>query len=269
MKPRSFQYLRPTTLGQALEYLADYGDEARILAGGQSLIPMMNFRLLDSTVLIDIRHIDELKSIKKIGDYIEVGAGITQNQFLQWEGLARDLPLLACALPWVGHFQTRNRGTVCGSIAHADPSSELPLCLAMLRGSAVLRHKDGERVLEAQDFQLGMLSTARESHELISAVRFPIHATAKVAFHEVARRHGDFAIMGVGALKTAQGQLTLGIAGGLGAPKIAHMPFAQARQRSADLVAELDVHNDVHASADMRRDIAYNLIHKLVAEMDQ
>ena len=179
MKPRPFDYARPDTVDEAVALLAEHGDEARILAGGQSLMAMMNLRLADPAMLIDIARIAELTHIRDLGDKIEVGAAVTQNKLLAWPDLKKKLPLLAVALPFVGHFQTRNKGTVCGSVAHADPSSEIPLSLATLEGEVVLRGKRGERVLKAKDFQLDMLTTAREGDELIVAVRFPVHRTRR------------------------------------------------------------------------------------------
>ena len=161
--PRPFDYVRPDTVDEAVALLAEHGDEARILAGGQSLMAMMNLRLADPAMLIDITRIAELdRDPRSRRHAIEVGAAVTQNKLLAWPDLKQKLPLLAAALPFVGHFQTRNKGTVCGSIAHADPSSEIPLSLALLEGEVVLRSKRGERVLTAKDFQLDMLTTARE-----------------------------------------------------------------------------------------------------------
>ena len=149
MKPRPFDYVRPDTVEEALALLAEYGDDARVLAGGQSLIPMLNLRLIEASVLIDISRIAALDGIRDLGNTIEIGAAVTQNALMAWPQLARKLPLLAAALPLVGHFQTRNKGTVCGSIAHADPSSELPLALAVLEGQVVLRSKRGTRAVAA------------------------------------------------------------------------------------------------------------------------
>ena len=146
MKPRPFDYVRPDTIDEAVAVLAEYGDEARILAGGQSLMAMLNLRLADPAILVDIARIAELDTIRDLGDKIEVGASVTQNRLLVWPDLAKKLPLLAVALPFVGHFQTRNKGTVCGSVAHADPSSEIPLSLAVLEGEVVLRSRRGMRV---------------------------------------------------------------------------------------------------------------------------
>ncbi|MGB6284781.1 MAG: FAD binding domain-containing protein, partial [Xanthobacteraceae bacterium] len=157
MKPRPFDYVRPDTVEEAVALLAEYGDDARILAGGQSLVPMLNLRIVEAQALIDISRIGVLDAIRQVGSKIEIGAAVTQNKLLAWPQLAEKLPLLAAALPHVGHFQTRNKGTVCGSIAHADPSSELPLALAVLGGEIVLKSLRGERVLAAKDFQKDML----------------------------------------------------------------------------------------------------------------
>src|SRR5580658_2905825 len=168
MKPRPFDYARPDTVEEVTALLAEYGDDARILAGGQSLIAMLNLRLIDPAVLVDIAQIAELDAIRDCGNTIEIGAAVTQNKLMAWPGLSQKLPLVAAALPFVGHFQTRNKGTVCGSVAHADPSSELPLTLAMLGGQVVLRsQKRGERVIAAEAFQEDMLTTARAADELI------------------------------------------------------------------------------------------------------
>src|SRR6202166_5104343 len=182
MKPRPFDYVRPATVEETLARLAEYGDDARILAGGQSLVPMLNLRLIDASVIIDISRIAELDVIRDLGRNVEIGAAVTQNKLMAWPELAKKLPLLAAALPFVGHFQTRNKGTVCGSIAHADPSSEIPLALAVLGGEVVLRSSRGSRTLAASDFQQDMLTTARAADELITAVRFPVTAGQGVAF---------------------------------------------------------------------------------------
>src|ERR1700685_2310626 len=198
MKPRPFDYVRPDTVEEALALLAEYGDDARILAGGQSLVPMLNLRLIDASVIIDISRVAEIDVIRDHGRSIEIGAAVTQNRLMAWPQIGDKIPLLAAALPFVGHFQTRNKGTVCGSIAHADPSSEIPLALAVLGGEVVLRSKQrGERVLGANEFQKDMLTTARDPDELIVAVRFPVMAGQGAAFQGVARRHGGLAIISV------------------------------------------------------------------------
>jgi 2-furoyl-CoA dehydrogenase FAD binding subunit len=265
MKPRPFDYARPDTVDEAVALLAEYGDDARVLAGGQSLMAMMNLRLADPAVLVDIARIKELDGIRDLGDKIEVGAAVTQNKLLAWPELKAKLPLLAVALPNVGHFQTRNKGTVCGSIAHADPSSEIPLSLATLEGEVVLRKKGGERVLKAADFQVDMLTTAREADELIVAVRFPVHGKG-VAFREVARRHGDFAMVAVAALVDGKGSVRLGVGG------VAATPVVRPIKGSGDvdkLAGELDGYEDLHASAELRRDLLRNLGPLVIAEAKQ
>ena len=265
MKPCPFDYARPDTADEALALLAEHGDEARILAGGQSLMAMMNLRLADPAMLIDIARIAELGHIRDLGEKIEVGAAVTQNTLLAWPDLKKKLPLLAAALPFVGHFQTRNKGTVCGSIAHADPSSEIPLSLAILDGEVVLRGKRGERVLKAKDFQLDMLTTAREGDELIVAVRFPVHGRG-VAFREVARRHGDFAMVAVAALIDGKGNARLGVGGMAGTPVVRNIANGGAKDGVEKLASELEGYEDLHASAELRRDILRNLAPLVIAE---
>jgi 2-furoyl-CoA dehydrogenase FAD binding subunit len=270
MKPRPFDYIRPDSVDEVLELLAEYGDDARILAGGQSLIPMLNLRLIEAKVLIDISRLPALDSISDRGDLIEIGAAVTQNKLMSWPQLQHKLPLLAAALPFVGHFQTRNRGTVCGSIAHADPSSELPLSLALLGGVVVLRsQKGGERVVAAEAFQQDMLSTARNVDELIVAVRFPVIEGKGVAFDEVARRHGDFAMVAVAAVADQRGAVQLGVGGMAGKPMVRPVAFTSAPMLSEQINAwaqDLEGYEDLHASAAMRRDIFRNLAPRVIEE---
>lgn len=267
MKPRPFDYVRPETVAEAVAALAECGDDARILAGGQSLMAMLNLRLVDTDLLIDIARVAELDQIRDLGDRIEIGAAVTQNRLLAWPELAAKLPLLAAALPFVGHFQTRNKGTVCGSIAHNDPSSELPLSLAVLGGDVVLRSAHGERVLPADDFQVEMLTTAREPDELVTAVRFPVHGRG-IAFREVARRHGDFAIIAIAAVAEAA-SVRLGVGGMAGRPAVRRIALdgGSAVQDAVDLLAEeLEGYEDLHASARMRRDMLRRIAPVVIEE---
>jgi 2-furoyl-CoA dehydrogenase FAD binding subunit len=258
MKPRRFDYVRPDTADEAIAVLAEYGDAASVLAGGQSLMAMLNLRLAEPAVLIDIASLKELDYIGVADGKVEVGAAVTQNRLKDWPELAGKLPLLAAALPFVGHFQTRNKGTVCGSIAHADPSSEIPLVLATLGGEVVLRSHRGIRVLAAADFQRGTLTTAREPDELIVAVRFPVQPTARVAFREVARRHGDFAIIAVAACVEDGDTVRIGIGGVADRPAARRAAIdcaAGARDIFESLAFELKGYDDLHASARLRRDL--------------
>lgn len=266
MKPAAFDYVRAGTLDEALASLAQFGDRASVLAGGQSLMPMLNFRVAMPDVLVDIARIAELAQIRidgeRDGGWIEVGATVRQATLLAWPMLDQELPLVAKALPWVGHFQTRNRGTVCGSIAHADPSSELPLCLATLGGEVELRSAAGTRRLRAEAFQTGMLSTARRPDELIVAARFPRkRADEGFAFREVARRHGDFAIVALAAKADARGTL-LGVGGVAGRPAVRDFGALTGKALDAALNAfawDMGGLDDVHASARYRRDLVRKL----------
>jgi 2-furoyl-CoA dehydrogenase FAD binding subunit len=268
MKPRPFDYLRPDTVEEALALLAEYGDDARVLAGGQSLVPMLNLRIVEVDALIDISRIAALDVIrevrdKELGQSIEIGATVTQNKLLAWPQLSEKLPLVAAALPHVGHFQTRNKGTVCGSIAHADPSSELPLALALLGGEIVLKSQRGERLLAAKDFQKDMLTTARAGDELITAVRFPAAngngIGRGVGFREVARRHGDFAIVAVAAVAENKNAVRLGVGGLAGTPMVRRIAVNGAEEALREWAGELQGYEDLHASAAMRRDLFRNL----------
>jgi 2-furoyl-CoA dehydrogenase FAD binding subunit len=265
VKPRPFDYAQPDTVEEAVTLLAEYGDDARVLAGGQSLVPMLNLRLIDPQVLIDISRIKELDAIRDLGGKIEVGAAVTQNKLLAWPELKQKLPLVAAALPYVGHFQTRNKGTVCGSIAHADPSSELPLALAVSGGDVVLRSARGERVLPAAEFQQDMLTTARAGDELVAAVRFPVMTGQGVGFHEIARRHGDFAIIAVAAAVENGKGLRVGVGGMAGKPMVRNLDddAADAIGAWAD---ELEGYEDLHASAALRRDLFRKLGPHVIAQ---
>jgi len=270
MKPRPFDYLRPDTTEEAVALLAEYGDGARILAGGQSLVPMLNLRIVEAEALIDISRIAALDAIDNRGQTIEIGAAVTQNKLLAWPQLGQKLPLVAAALPHVGHFQTRNKGTVCGSIAHADPSSELPLALALLGGEIVLKSQRGIRVLAAKDFQKDMLTTARAGDELITAVRLPAAngngIGRGVGFREVARRHGDFAIVAVAAVAESKNAVRLGVGGLAGAPMVRRIAVDGAEKAVREWAGELEGYEDLHASAAMRRDLFCNLAPLVIEE---
>jgi 2-furoyl-CoA dehydrogenase FAD binding subunit len=230
---------------------------------------MMNFRLIEAKALIDISDLASLAYVREQDGAIEVGAATTQAQLLAWPGLAQAAPLLHAALPHVGHFQTRSRGTVCGSIAHADPSSELPLCLATLGGHVVLRASSGSRVLPAAEFQTGMLSTARRPDEVVAAVRFPRRASATgYAFAELTQRHGDFAICGVAAVVSADA-IKLGVAGVADKPAVRSWPrLADAEIDDAlnDFAWDLGGSDDAHASAGYRRDLVRHLGRQVIEE---
>ncbi len=269
MKPGAFDYLRAESVEEAIGVLAREGDDARVLAGGQSLVAMLNMRLLEPKIIVDISAIASLGSIREDGATLEIGAAVTQTQLGRWPQLAQKAPLLAEALRHVGHFQTRNRGTVCGSIAHADPSSELPLCLAVLGGEVVLQSRKGRRRVPASEFQLGMLSTARRPDELVTAVRFPLSKPGeRFAFREMARRHGDFAIVAVAAL-VGGGSLRLGVGGASGRPEIREWTGLDASSIDEALNAfawELEAGDDIHATARYRRELVRRMGRRVAEE---
>ncbi len=262
MKPAPFDYLRPDDEEETLEALAEAGDDARLLAGGQTLMPMLNMRLVEPGVLIDISRLVGRAGIEDGGEAIEVGAAATQAALETWPTLAERTPLLAQALPLLGHVQTRSRGTVCGSIAFADPSAELPLCLATLGGEVVLRSRAGTRTLSASEFQTGMLSTACREDEMVSAVRFPAaEPSAGYAFTEFARRHGDFAIVAIAVIARANG-IRIGVGGVAEQPVVQDWPLLAGSALDDALNAlawSLDAADDVHASARYRRELVRRL----------
>ncbi|MFZ0351834.1 MAG: FAD binding domain-containing protein, partial [Pseudolabrys sp.] len=176
MKPARFDYLRAGTLAEAHATLAAEGEDARVLAGGQSLVPMLSMRMARPKVLIDIMHLPQLAKIESDVNTIHIGAGVRQAKLLAWPEIHERQPLLAAALPWVGHAQTRSRGTICGSVAHADPSAEIPLVLLALKGAIHLSSRQKQRRVSAIDFFTGMMSTARNDDELIEAVEAPCRA---------------------------------------------------------------------------------------------
>ena len=265
MKPAPFDYLRAATLAEAHAALASEGSDAAVIAGGQSLVPLLSMRMARPKLVVDIMRIAELSGIAVEGEAIRVGAAVRQAELLAWPELAARQPLLAQALPWVGHWQTRARGTVCGSVALADPSAELPLCLLALAGSVVLSSKAGRRSVKADDFFTGLLSTARRDDELIEAVSFPC-GRAGFAFREFARRHGDFAIVACAAVATEK-NVRLAVGGVADRPVVREFGADAALDDALhDFASELDARDDLHATADYRRDLVRRLGRQAIEE---
>ncbi len=262
MKPPRFDYIRAGALDEAHDALAADGADARIIAGGQSLVPMLSMRLAAPKVLIDIMHLPALAKIAAGTDAIRIGAAVTQGALLAWPKLGDSQPLLAAALPWVGHAQTRSRGTVCGSVAHADPSAEIPLALLALGGTIELSSRRGARRVPADEFFTGLMSTARDDDEMIEAIEVPARrAGTGYAFQEYGRRHGDFAIVACAAVAHDRG-VRLAIGG------VADRPVARdfaAIGSSAlddalnDMAWELEARDDLHATAGYRRGLVRRL----------
>jgi 2-furoyl-CoA dehydrogenase FAD binding subunit len=268
MKPAAFDYIRAEHLDEVLDGLARDGGDARVIAGGQSLMPMLNMRLARPKTLIDIMRLPELARIERRSGNVVIGAGVRQATLLAWPELGNALPLIAQALPWTGHVQTRSRGTVCGSIAHADPSAELPLVLCALGGEVHLRNARKRRRVSAKDFFAGMMATSRADDELIEAVSFPADGRA-CAFREVARRHGDFAIVACATVATNDG-VRLAVGGVADMPVMREFPRLEASALDDALntfAYELDARDDVHATARYRRDLVRLIGADLVREV--
>lgn len=197
MKAPDFRYERPGSLGDALALLTDDSVEATPIAGGQSLMPMMNFRMAAPEVLVDLGALTELQGISVSDGWLAIGAMTRYRDLAASEEVARHAPLMARALPHVAHPAIRNRGTLGGSVALADPAAEMPAVLLALGGEIVLHGPSGQRIVAADDFFTGLYQTAREENELVTAIRVPCAAEgARVGFHELARRHGDYAMAG-------------------------------------------------------------------------
>jgi carbon-monoxide dehydrogenase medium subunit len=203
MKPPRFQYCAPSILDDALALLGQYGLDAKVLAGGQSLIPLLNMRLAAPMYLVDINRIAQLDYIEARDDCLAIGAVTRHRQVEQSALIQQRYPLLVEAVRHIGHTQIRNRGTIVGSIAHADPSAELPALLTCLRGEVVAQSVSGQRILKAEEFFTGYLSTTLEPDEVLTEVRFPwLSPHAGWAFMEFARRSGDYALVGMAAVVT-------------------------------------------------------------------
>lgn len=258
MKPAAFAYVRPDSVAETLAALDRYGDEARVLAGGQTLMAMLNMRLVEPSVVVDISNLAELDFIRCERDVVSIGAATTQAALIADRKALDRVPLLARAIPFVGHHQTRNRGTVCGSLAHSDPSAELPLVLAMLDATVELASKRKRRHLNADAFQIGTLTTARSDDELIAAVRFPVaRPDMRYGFREVAIRHGDFALVAVACCVTDT-SIRFGVGGVADRPEVRDWPALEGDALDDALNAfawELGGYDDVHASAAYRREL--------------
>jgi aerobic carbon-monoxide dehydrogenase medium subunit len=207
VKPAPFDYVRPTSIAEAASALRDANGEAKILAGGQSLIPLLNFRLASPQMLVDLNAITDLAYIRPSDTALAVGSMTRVRALERDEWVRKNMPILSQGLSWVGHVQIRNRGTVGGSIAHADPAAELPALALLLDGSATLVGPSGERTMPVDELLLGFLTTSIEEDELISEVRFAVPSPgASWGFQEFAPRHGDFAFAGAAVVITRDDQ---------------------------------------------------------------
>jgi aerobic carbon-monoxide dehydrogenase medium subunit len=279
MKPAAFEYLAPTSLAEALQLLATHQDTARPLAGGQSLVPLMNFRLARPAYLVDLNGLSELDYLKVENGELRIGAMTRQRALERSSRVATGWPLLHEATRHMGHMQIRNRGTVGGSLAHAYPSAELPMVMVALNGLFTLRNQESERIVEAKDFFVDAMSTVLEPGELLIEICVPRTAPRTgSAFQEVSRRHGDFALAAVAGTVTLRSDGTIDKAvlvfsgskpqlarkiGILGGMKPDRSLFMEVVNTAA---AELDTESDIHASAEYRREIAKVLARRVLEQ---
>jgi len=279
VKPPPFEYVAASSAADAVEALRRHGDDAKVLAGGQSLIPMLALRLARPAALVDINGCGDLEGMAESRGVLTVNALVRQRALERW---ARErAPLLAEALRWVAHPPIRNRGTVVGSVVHADPASELPALLLCLDGEVVARRRGGERVISADQLYVAPLTTSLESDELATAVRFTLPpAGAGWGFAEVTRRHGDFALVGCAAVLALDGagavsHARLGFFGvggtpvrsGLGEAALLGQKATAARigEAAKAAAAALRPDGDLHATAEYRSTVAATLASRVLA----
>lgn len=281
MKPAAFAYESPKTLAEALALLAELGDRAKVLAGGQSLIPMMNMRLAKPEVVVDLGRIPGLDFIRDDGDSLVLGA-LVRHRALETAAVIRQgCPVLSEAARLIGHFQIRERGTLGGTLAHADPTAEIPLIATLLDAEITIRSLSGERTATPADFFLSVFLTAMDTAELITAVRFrKLRPGEGWSVAEFARRSGDFALVAAAATleldggRIAAGRIALGGTGptpalseGAGALLVGELPsdplFRAAAEQAA---ADIEPDSDLHATADDRRDLTRTLVFRALQE---
>ncbi len=283
MKAAPFEYVRAASVGEACELLARHGDTAKILAGGQSLVPMMAMRLLRPAWLLDINEIPALKFVAIEKNAARTGTCTRQCVVERDQALAARVPLLAQALAWVGHLQTRNRGTVGGSLAHADPSAELPLVAQVLGARIALRSAKSTRTIHAEDFFVSPMATAAQPDECLEEIHWPIWPERRTgsAFTEISVRHGDFAMVAAAAQIALDGDgrctraaLGLGGVGGtpLAFPKIAErlvgtkLEDGAVHDAAEAAAAATQPGADLHATAEYRRHLARVLAVRVLRE---
>ena len=285
MKLPPFDYEAPHTVSEAVELLAEHGDEASVLAGGQSLIPLLALRLARPAVLIDINGLEELSGVSAADGWLAMGAMTREYMAEESHSVAEAVPLLAAALPFIGHEAIRSRGTVGGSLAHADPAAELPAVARALDAEFVVRGPSGDRIIPAAEWFEGYLTTSRQPDELLVEVRFPAAEPGTgVSFQEVARRHGDFAIVGLAAsLVLAGGAISdarLAFSGLSDVPVraaaaedllVGQRPSAELFDEAARrATADVDPPDDLYGSSDYRKTVAAALVRRgLRAAADQ
>lgn len=274
MKPAPFEYLRPGTMEEAFALLARHRDQAKVIAGGQSLVPMMNFRMAQPAILIDINGLKELEFHRRDGQHVRIGA-LARHAVLRDSPVVREAcPLVSEAYQYVAHGTVRNRGTLCGSLCHADPAAEMPATMLALDATMVLRSAGGERQVAVADFLQGLYATAVQPDELLVEVRIPVtNSRMGSAFEEVSARKGDFALTLVAALLSLQGGKIQAAAIAYGGVSDRAMRLEAIEQRLigqapseslfADVAREaanaIEVNEDVHGDREYRRDLIRTL----------
>ena len=281
MKASALSYARATSVANALELLVAHGDKAKVLSGGQSLMPAMNLRLISPELIVDIGEITELRGIALRGGVLSIGALTRHVDLLRSPEIAAHAPLLTEAVAHVAHPAIRNRGTLGGSLAHADPASELPASMVALNAAIVVRGQTGERRIAAGEFFTGICETALSAQELLIAVEVPVaQKNSAHFFHEFARRHGDYAIAGLAAQAIVRGGLFTDLRAAFfavgdrpilakAATKLINVGVTPTvlAEASATLAAELDPQEDQQASAAMRRHLAKILLARCVSAL--
>jgi carbon-monoxide dehydrogenase medium subunit len=281
MKAAAFAYARATSVVNALELLAAHGDGAKVLSGGQSLMPAMNLRLISPELIVDIGGIAELRDVSVNGEVLVIGALTRHADLLTSPEIAEHAPLLTEAIAHVAHPAIRNRGTIGGSIAHADPASELPACMVALNATIIVRGQSGERRIAAEAFFTGIYETVLSARELVIAVELPVvRKNAAHFFHEFSRRHGDYAITGLAAQAIVDGGVFRDLRMAYfavgdrpvlakAAARLLNVPMTPAilADASAALADELDPHEDQQATAAMRRHLAKVLMKRCTSAL--
>jgi carbon-monoxide dehydrogenase medium subunit len=281
MKASAFSYARATSVVNALELLAGHGDGAKVLSGGQSLMPAMNLRLISPELIVDISEIAELRGIGVKGDVLTIGALTRHVDLLRSPEIAAHAPLLTEAVGHIAHPAIRNRGTLGGSLAHADPASELPACMLALNATIIISGPAGERRMAAADFFTGIYETVLSAQELLIAVELPVIGKSSAHFFsEFARRHGDYAIVGLAAQAIVEGNVFADLRLAFfavgdrpvlakAATRLVDVAITPAllSQASTALGEELDPQGDQQASASMRRHLAKVLLARCVSAL--
>ena len=275
MKPAAFAYAKARSLDDAIRLLGEHKGEAKLLAGGQSLIATLNMRLSHPSLLVDINGVAGLDGISVKNGMVEIGAMTRHVTLERSSDIAKHAPLIAQAMPHIAHPAIRNRGTIGGSLAYADPAAELPACLVALDGEIDIAGPKGKRSVKAGDFFKDLFETALGTHDVLTAVRVPAAgAQTRAGFAELARRHGDYAMVGLAAVAKASGKSLSGVRlvyFGVGATPVrarkAEDALAQGSVDDAVKALDLDPTSDIQATADVKKHLAGVLLRRVAKQL--